>query len=123
MAERMGQGQTPEATGELNIQCVLLAAGDGGCLLRDPATLRLQKGVRVAEALARFTGMGDAELAALFSGRRVAVFGVTHVLHEGDRIEVLDDLRFDPMESRRRRARHKAEQPQSRRRSGVAPTG
>lgn len=42
----------------------------------------------------------------------VGVFGVlrgaSYPLHEGDRIEVYRPLVFDPMQSRRRRAQHKA---------------
>lgn len=105
---------------EIAVSCIILGSGDGGCLLREPSGLSLQAGVTVAQALEQFTGLGEADVAGLFSARRVAVFGVTaqagDVLHEGDRIEVLDDLHFDPMESRRRRARHKAEKPKGRRR-------
>lgn len=35
-------------------------------------------------------------------------YGLDHVLHDGDRIEVYRPLVFDPKESRRRRAQHKA---------------
>lgn len=112
---------------EIAVSCILLGSEDGGCLLREPSGLRLQNGATVAEALLQFTGLSDADVAGLFSARRVAVFGVTaqagDCLHEGDRIEVLDDLHFDPMESRRRRARHKAEQPKSRRRQQVKTGG
>jgi len=42
----------------------------------------------------------------------VGVYGVRcdigHVLHDGDRVEVYRPLVFDPKESRRRRAQHKA---------------
>lgn len=42
----------------------------------------------------------------------VSVYGVlrdpAHVLAPEDRVEILRPLRFDPMESRRRRAAHKA---------------
>jgi len=45
------------------------------------------------------------------SVQKVGVFGklkpLDAVLHEGDRIEIYRALKADPMESRRRRARHK----------------
>lgn len=34
--------------------------------------------------------------------------GMEHALHDGDRVEVYRPLVFDPKESRRRRAQHKA---------------
>lgn len=46
------------------------------------------------------------------SVQKVGVFGklkpLDAVMHEGDRIEIYRALKADPMESRRRRARHKA---------------
>ena len=42
--------------------------------------------------------------------RAVAIHGMyateSTILFEGDRLEILDELQFDPMESRRRRAQH-----------------
>lgn len=108
---------------DIAVSFIVLKPEDGGRLLREPVGLLLQSGVTVGHALGRFTGLGATDIAGFFASRRVAVFGVTvqagDCLHEGDRIEVLDDLHFDPMESRRRRARHKAEQPKSRRRQQV----
>lgn len=64
----------------------------------------------VAQAL-KTIGLHDSQIAALLNQRAVAVYGLyateNMVLHEGDRLEILDDLKFDPMESRRRRAQHK----------------
>lgn len=102
------------------IACIRLAAHDRGCLTRLPDTYSVAAGTTVASALQHCMGLPSEAIDALFAERAVAVFGVTaradDVLCAGDRIEVLDRLQFDPMESRRRRALHKARQPKSRRR-------
>lgn len=106
---------------KISVSWIILGSEDGGCLLREPNTQVLAAGSTVTQALQMMTGLDASDIAGLFAGKRVAVFGVTvqadDRLHAGDRIEVLDDLRFDPMDSRRRRAEHKARQPRSRRRN------
>lgn len=56
-------------------------------------------------------GLNPAQATLLIQDKAVAVYGQyaadDTVLHEGDRLEILDALCFDPMESRRRRAQHK----------------
>src|SRR5690606_22868123 len=71
----------------------------------------LSVGARLVDALAASgfrTAFPDIEPAQA----GVGVFGVKcsldHVLHEGDRVEVYRPLVFDPKESRRRRAQHRA---------------
>lgn len=98
---------------------------DGGILNRLPQPLDVQTGCTVGQALNRL-GYSPEDIQCLFDQRSVAVFGHTAAadttLHPGDRIELLDALRFDPKESRRRRAAHKAgsQQGKTARRSGKA---
>lgn len=81
--------------------------------------LELPQGATVAQALAA-SGLATQWPDCDPWAHGVAVFGVlrpaSFVLRPGDRIEILRPLHFDPMESRRRRARHKA----ARRRQGQA---
>lgn len=92
------------------IQWLELKPGDGGVLTRAAATLELPSGSTATEAL-KVIGMSDSTIEKLLNQRAVSVHGLyateNTVLHEGDRLEILDDLKFDPMESRRRRAQHK----------------
>jgi uncharacterized protein len=73
------------------VQWLELKASDGGILTRIPATILLPSVSTVAQAL-----------------NAIGLYATENtLLHDGDRLEILDDLKFDPMESRRRRARHK----------------
>lgn len=68
-------------------------------------TLQLAKGTSVAEAV-RLSGFakaveGDARLNCAIYGRLVPL---THILEEGDRVEILRPLLIDPKEQRRRTA-------------------
>ena len=71
-------------------------------------SLSLPAGSTVEEALTQSTLYQDHPEA---KGLAYGVFGelcaATTVLNEGDRLEVYRPLVFDPMESRRRRAKHK----------------
>ncbi len=75
-------------------------------LMRLPQSFDLPEVCSVVEAL-RLIGLTENEAQSLLQSKSVAVFGnVAHaeqVLRPGDRIEILDELRFDPKESRRRR--------------------
>jgi len=72
---------------------------------------RLKSGATVADALAA-SGFAAAFPAIDPWEQGVGVFGLTRpatfILRDGDRLEVYRPLTFDPMESRRRRAEHKA---------------
>ena len=78
-----------------------------------PKSVQMPNECTVEQALEEI-GLCAANIPQLIENKSVAVFGVTaikgQVLHEGDRLELLDDLRFDPMNSRRRRAEHKKAQ-------------
>lgn len=95
---------------EVNVLFVRLLNSDNGIITREPELFSLPKNSTVKEAL-KLIGLDEAEAQALLAARNVAIFGKyalpDTVLFENDRIEVLDALRFDPMESRRRRAEHK----------------
>ena len=74
-------------------------------------TLAVRQGTTIAEALAAsgvLTRFPEIDLAR----NKVGVFGklkpAETVVCDGDRIEIYRPLQADPMESRRRRARHKA---------------
>lgn len=87
-----------------------LRPGDGGVLTSSPTPLDLPEKTTVEQAL-RAIGLDEDRITGLFKERAVAVYGLyateSTILHPGDRIEILDGLSFDPMESRRRRAQHK----------------
>ena len=71
----------------------------------DAEALELEDGATVADALAR-TRVPQAGIAGLaIHGERTTP---QSVLHEGDRLELLEGLLADPRESRRRRARDQA---------------
>ena len=94
----------------IRIKWIELKTADGGVLIREPETLEIPSGYTVHQALATL-GHSPARIAELLSNRAVAVYGMyaneNTVLFEGDLLEILDELHFDPMESRRRRARYK----------------
>lgn len=94
----------------IHIQWLELKPSDGGVLTHATTALELPVASTVAHALVAI-GLNDSQISALLNQRAVAVYGLyateNTVLHEGDRLEILDDLKFDPMESRRRRAQHK----------------
>lgn len=73
--------------------------------------LTLPEGATVAQAIAA-SGFAQAFPGVDPFGQGVSVYGVlreaAHVLGPEDRVEILRALRFDPMQSRRRRAAHKA---------------
>lgn len=87
-----------------------LCPGDGGVLTTSPHPLDLPEKTTVEQALF-VIGLDEDRVASLFKERAVAVYGLYAkegtILHPGDRIEILDGLSFDPMESRRRRAQQK----------------
>ena len=92
----------------IRIQWIDLNTADGGVVNRLPAQFEIAQGSTVPQALAAL-GFGSARISEMLEQRAVAVFGMyateNTVLFEGDRLEILDGLQFDPMESRRRRAR------------------
>lgn len=75
--------------------------------LRLPAGSTVAQAVAASEFACRFPGIDP-----LAGG--IGIFGVKcdpgRILRDGDRIEIYRPLVFDPKESRRRRARHKAAQ-------------
>lgn len=94
----------------IRVQWLELKPSDGGILTKAPATMEMPGGSTVAQAL-KAIGLNDTQIAALLNQRAVAVYGLYATenteLHDGDRLEILDNLKFDPMESRRRRGQHK----------------
>lgn len=94
----------------IRVEWIELKNTDDGVLTRSPETLQLAPGSTVPQALA-LIGLSADVITTLLQKRAIAVHGLyatdNTVLFGGDRIEILDELQFDPMESRRRRARHK----------------
>lgn len=94
----------------IHIQWLELKPEHGGVLIQQPNSLEIPAESTVPVAL-KTIGLTEARISTLLEQCAVAVFGLyateTTVLHEGDRLEILDELNFDPMESRRRRAQHK----------------
>lgn len=94
---------------DIVIYWIQLTNQDQGILQRPPQAVTIAQGSTIKQALALIGLSQQADV--LLNTRSVAVFGQyalpDTVLHEGDRIEILDTLRFDPKESRRRRAEHK----------------
>lgn len=92
------------------IQWLELKPETGGILTDAPNLLEVPVGCTVAQGL-KAIGFNDDRVAQLLEQRAVSVFGLyateNTVLYPNDRLEILDELNFDPMESRRRRARHK----------------
>lgn len=96
----------------LSITWIELKSDDGGILERNPQEIKIPEGSTVSNALDAI-GLGGTK-EDLLKSRSVAVYGQYALadtrLYDGDRIEVLDTLRFDPKESRRRRASHKKQE-------------
>ncbi|MDX3905617.1 MAG: RnfH family protein [Pigmentiphaga sp.] len=98
-----GEGQAP---GSVSV-CVCYAAA-GGVWMRD---LVLPQGATLGEAIAasgfcrEFPQLDPQQCGTGVYGRRR---GSDYVLHDHDRVEIYRPLVFDPKESRRRRAEHKA---------------
>lgn len=96
-------------TQTIKLSWIELTSQDTGILQRMPTHFTLPEGSTVGHALDALN-FGQVK-EQLLKSRSVAVFGqyalAETLLHEGDRIEILDALRFDPKESRRRRAAHK----------------
>lgn len=94
----------------IRIHWIELNIADGGVITRAPLQLDIPHGSTVPQALAAL-GLDPNRISVMLEQRAVAVFGMyateNTVLFEDDRLEILDGLQFDPMESRRRRARHK----------------
>lgn len=107
----------------IELSWIRLEAEDGGILNRLPEAIVLPEGTRIEEALEKI-GYAPDQIAVLIQSRAVSIFGhyatPALALHPGDRIEILDKLRFNPMESRRRRAAHKQHRPKGVRKSGLA---
>ncbi len=76
--------------------------------------LRMPPGSRLEDALEAAGFWQDFPALALAQGD-VGVYGklqpLDYLLQDNDRVEIYQPLRFDPMESRRRRAQHKAQGP------------
>lgn len=95
-----------EFMAELKIQ-VCYAMADSSTLLELtlPADSTVKQAIDCSGVLALFPEID-------LSVQKVGVFGklkpLDANLHDGDRIEIYRALQADPMESRRRRARHKA---------------
>jgi putative ubiquitin-RnfH superfamily antitoxin RatB of RatAB toxin-antitoxin module len=94
----------------IQVQWLELKTKDPGVLTTLPEVLQLPPQSTVKQALLAI-GLDPARVQQLLEQRAVAVFGLyatdKTVLFDGDRVEILDGLKFDPMDSRRRRAQHK----------------
>ncbi len=93
----------------MTVSWIVLNSEDGGVLHRLPQSLEVSVTATVGQVLAL---LPLKQLPAeLLRHRQVAIFGQYAVsdtpLSEGDRIEILDVLRFEPNESRLRRAARK----------------
>jgi len=95
-----------ELLAELQIQvCYALPDSTNLLELTLPAGSTVKQAIDSSGVLARFPEID-------LSVQKVGIFGklkpLDAVLHDGDRIEIYRALQADPMESRRRRAKHKA---------------
>lgn len=94
----------------IQIQWLELKPKDAGVLTAAPEILQLPAHSTVGQALLAI-GLQPVRIQDLLNQRAVAVYGLyateNTVLYDGDRLEILDGLKFDPMDSRRRRAQHK----------------
>ena len=108
----------------MKVSFITLLEEDGGILERLPLEFDVEEGLSVCSFLLQ-RGLERNDIETLIEEKAVCVFGVTSglndVLCEGDRVEVLDRLHFNPMESRRRRANHK-KHPVKRRRRLARPS-
>lgn len=107
--------------GAAQIQVELIHAASSGRIWRQ--TLEVAVGSTIQQALQRSDFYREfPELAQ--SAPEAGVYGqacsLDRAVAEGDRIEIYRPLRFDPMESRRRRAEHKRRQ-QAQSRKGSSP--
>jgi uncharacterized protein len=112
--------EVSSANSTIQVSLFILKPEDAGVVERLPMPFVLPKGATVAQLLI-LAGLDNISQAVLFTDRAVAVYGQIAqpgtVLHHLDRVEILDRLQFDPMQSRRRRALHKKNPPKSRKRS------
>ena len=96
----------------INIEWIELRPEDPGLLNHLPKRFQVADACIVPRALLQL-GYSQDQIQTMLEQKAVAVFGLyateETVLHECDRLEILDGLNFDPMESRRRRAQHKAD--------------
>lgn len=96
----------------MTVYWVVLTPEDGGVIDRSPTALQLKRNSNVKQALNLIALPHHPD--TLLSKRQVAIFGQYALpdtpLRHGDRIEILDELRFEPNESRLRRAAHKKQQ-------------
>jgi putative ubiquitin-RnfH superfamily antitoxin RatB of RatAB toxin-antitoxin module len=94
----------------IHVQWLELKPQDAGILTEPAKFLQLPANTTVGQAL-HAIGLDPVRIHNLLDQRAVAVYGLyatdNTVLHDGDRLEILDGLKFDPMDSRRRRAQHK----------------
>jgi uncharacterized protein len=102
--------QANQVTQTIEVSWIRLNPEDPGVLTRAPQSLKLAVGATIVEGLLA-AGIAENTAHRLIKSRSVAVFGVyaldSTVLYDGDRIEILDKLLGDPMESRSRRVAHK----------------
>jgi putative ubiquitin-RnfH superfamily antitoxin RatB of RatAB toxin-antitoxin module len=103
----------------MKVSFITLLEEDGGILERLPVVFDVAEGLSLCSFLLE-RGLGRNDIETLIAEKAICIFGVTcslnEVLQEGDRVEILDRLHFNPMESRRRRANHKKHPPKRRRR-------
>ncbi len=103
----------------IQVSLFILKPEDAGVVERLPMLFVLPEGATVGQLLT-LSGLDGVSQNTFFAERAVAVFGeiaqIDTVLHNLDRVEILDRLQFDPMQSRRRRALHKKNPPKSRKR-------
>lgn len=95
-----------DSTTTISVQvCYALPETTAILALTLPAGSTIKQAIDGSSVLTRFPEID-------LSVQKVGVFGklkpLDAVLHEGDRIEIYRALKADPMESRRRRAKHKA---------------
>lgn len=103
----------------MKISFITLLEEDGGILERLPLVFEVAEGLSLCDFLLE-RGLGRNDIESLIAEKAICIFGATSglndVLQDGDRVEILDRLHFNPMESRRRRANHKKHPPKRRRR-------
>lgn len=95
-----------EAQAGLSIEvCYAHESGIWRQALKVPAGATLGDALAASGFQAQFPEVDPARAGTGVFGLK---YGLDHVLHDGDRIEVYRPLVFDPKESRRRRAQHRA---------------
>jgi putative ubiquitin-RnfH superfamily antitoxin RatB of RatAB toxin-antitoxin module len=111
-AERPGGPQAASSAGRQDAQAAIVVevAWSRGPRETLATTLRLSNGATVAAALAatgwpEVASAAEGEEAFSVRGLSVAIWGrsrpLSHALRDGDRVEVLRDLKIDPMDARR----------------------